>query len=362
MPVSSGGSIAAAVLRLHAKGDLRLESEMSPQPGPGQLRLSMERGGICGSDLHYYAEGGVGKIRVRAPIILGHEAAGRVESVGPEVAGFEPGMLVAVNPSRPCGHCRFCLSGRERHCLDMHFMGSAMFLPHEQGLYRTMLTVEARQCFRLPDGIGADEAACAEPLAVSLHAVSRVAGGLTGRRVLVTGAGPIGCLTIAAAKAAGATHIVASDLNAQPLEIARRMGANATVDLRERPDGVLEEGPYDVAFECSAAPQAAASAVEALEPGGVLVQVGVAGVAELPMGRMVAREIAYLGSHRFDREFAEAVTAIGTRRIDVRPIISGTYPMAHADEAFKAALDKSRSCKVQIALDTLETPLQRGEN
>ncbi|PRX09529.1 UNVERIFIED_ORG: L-idonate 5-dehydrogenase [Martelella mediterranea] len=344
----------ADILRLHAQQDLRLETCEAAAPGLGQVRIAMERGGICGSDLHYFAHGGVGQIRVREPIILGHEAAGRIEAIGQGVDTLTPGMLVAVNPSRPCGHCRFCRSGMERHCTDMHFMGSAMHLPHEQGLYRSYLTVDAAQCFAFPEGISAGEAACSEPLAVCLHAVSRVPSGVDKLNVLVTGCGPIGCLTIAAAKAAGAAHIVATDLNAEALEVASKMGADVTIDLKARPNGVSEEGPYDVAFECSAASQAVTSAIEALEPCGVLVEVGVAGTMDLPVGRMVAREISYIGTHRFDSEFADAVNAIGSRRIDVRPIITRTYPMNQAGAAFALALDKSKSCKVHIALNETE--------
>ncbi|WP_102224931.1 L-idonate 5-dehydrogenase [Acidimangrovimonas sediminis] len=348
----------ATVLRLHGAHDLRVEIAEAPAPGPGEVRLRMARGGICGSDLHYYAHGGVGAIRVREPIILGHEAAGYVLDVGPGVEGLTPGTLVSVNPSQPCGTCAQCAAGRPRHCTDMRFMGSAMFLPHAQGLYRSEITLGAAQCHPLPEGTDPGAAACAEPLAVCLHAVARAGGDLSGQSVLVTGAGPIGCLTVAAARAAGAARIVATDLNDAPLRIAEAMGAACGLNLSASPDAltadVAENGHFDTVFECSAAAPAIAGAVEALRPCGTLVQVGVAGSAELPLGRIVAREIAFLGTHRFDVEFAEAVAAIGSGRIDVAPIITATFPAADGAAALDTALDRSRSCKVLIALNPAE--------
>ncbi|MCP1168051.1 alcohol dehydrogenase catalytic domain-containing protein, partial [Limimaricola sp. ASW11-118] len=139
-------------IRLHARNDLRLETAPDPAPGPGEVRVAVRAGGICGSDLHYWADGGIGTIRVREPIILGHEFAGHVESLGPGVTGLAAGDVVAVNPSQPCGACRFCDEGQPHHCLHMRFTGSAMFLPHEQGGFRDRITVAAGRCARLSPG------------------------------------------------------------------------------------------------------------------------------------------------------------------------------------------------------------------
>ena len=122
--------------RLHAAHDLRIEDQPEPQPAPGDALIRVLRGGICGSDLHYYHDGGFGPVRVREPMILGHEAAGVVETA-PAGSGLRTGQLVALCPSRPCGECEFCAAGQDRHCLNMRFNGSAMRLPHEQGFFRT---------------------------------------------------------------------------------------------------------------------------------------------------------------------------------------------------------------------------------
>ena len=293
----------------------------------------MARGGICGSDLHYFLDGGFGPVRVREPIILGHEASGVVEAVGEGVEGVTVGALVAVNPSQPCGKCPYCRDGMPIHCLEMRFMGSAMRLPHEQGMFRRWLAVDAAQCFPVGSLVDPGEAACAEPLSVCLHAVGR-ASAVDGRRVLVTGAGPIGALTVAAARHAGAAEIIVTDLQDFALSTARAMGADRTINVARAPAALSElqvgKGTIDVAFECSASPAAIAGAVACLKPRGTLVQIGVAGETPVPLSALVGKEISYLGSQRFHDEFAQAARLISDRTIDVRPVISATYPLSES--------------------------------
>src|SRR4051812_14968779 len=136
-------TMRAAVL--HAQRDLRIEDVAAPQPGPGEVAVRIEAGGICGSDLHYYFDGGFGTVRLKEPMILGHEIAGTVARVGVEVASIKPGQRVAVNPSRPCGQCRYCQEGKQNQCLDMRFYGSAMRFPHVQGGFRDVLVCEEAQ-------------------------------------------------------------------------------------------------------------------------------------------------------------------------------------------------------------------------
>ncbi len=174
----------------HAAKDLRLEDRPTQDPAPGEVLIRMAAGGICGSDLHYYNHGGFGAVRLREPMILGHEVAGHIAALGDGVHGLEVGELVAVSPSRPCGSCTYCAQGAQNHCLNMRFYGSAMPFPHIQGAFSELLVAEAGQCAPA-GGLTPAEAAMAEPLAVVLHAARR-AGDLMGKRVLVTGCGPIG--------------------------------------------------------------------------------------------------------------------------------------------------------------------------
>jgi L-idonate 5-dehydrogenase len=339
------------VARLYGKQDLKVETQAFSEPGPGNVLLRMAVGGICGSDLHYYQDGGFGPIQVREPIISGHEASGYVDKLGDGVSELTIGALVAVNPSQPCGTCQYCDNGEPIHCLDMRFMGSAMRLPHEQGMFRDWLVVPAKQCFAFPSDITPAEAACTEPLAVCLHAVAQ-AGDLTGKKVLVTGAGPIGLLTVAAAKHAGASEIVVTDLADAALSRAPAMGATQTINVISNPQGLAPyqegKGTFDVVFDCSAAGPALRSAFAVIKPRGTIVQVGVTGDMTIPLNALVGKEVIWRGSQRFDQEFEQAVQAISSRFIDVRPIISHHFPLENAVEAFEQAGDRSVACKVQI--------------
>lgn len=342
------------VCRLYGQNDLRIETDDVAAPGAGQVLLAIAAGGICGSDMHNLSDGGIGTIRVREPIILGHEASGRVLAVGQGVDGLATGDKVAINPSRPCGACSYCTEGLPMHCLNMRFNGSAMRLPHEQGLFRDRINVQAAQCIKLPDDADLGAVACAEPLAVCLHA-AKMAGDIEGKRVLVTGAGPIGILCVAAAAKAGASEIVVTDLHDTVLDVARQMGATRVINVAR--DGAEMEryaddkGYFDVAFECSAAAAAIRSAIAALRPRGVLVQVGVVGDTPMPINAMVAKELHVQGTHRFHEEFADAVDAIVSGRIDVSPIVTKRYPLEQATDAFRTAADRSRSVKVHLSFN-----------
>lgn len=337
---------------IHAEKDLRVEATTAPRLGPRDVRVRIEAGGICGSDLHYYLHGGFGTIRVREPLILGHEIAGRVEAIGDEVSRVKPGDRVAVNPSRACGHCRYCQMGLQQHCTDMLFYGSAMRFPHVQGGFRDVLVVEERQAVKVAAGVTSSQAAFAEPLAVCLHAVKR-AGSLLGKRVLVTGAGPIGALTIVAAKAAGAAEIVATDVVDGPLPVARQMGAHAAINVMAEPDRLKDEygaekGAFDVMFEASGNQHALTGAFDVVRSGGTIVQIGNGGQFTLPMNVVVAKEFELRGSFRFHEEFAWAVDMIGSGAIDLSPLLTATVPVERAVEAFDLAADKSKAIKVQL--------------
>ncbi len=337
---------------IHGAHDLRLGSADIPALGPDDVEVRIRNGGICGSDLHYYQHGGFGTVRIREPLIPGHEIAGEVAAVGAGVTRVAPGDRVAVDPSRPCRHCVYCLEGTPRHCLDMRFFGSAMRFPHVQGGFRETLVCTEAQAVKLPPGMALEHAAFAEPLAVCLHAAAQ-AGPLLGKRVLVTGAGPIGALCILVARQAGAREVVATDLADAPLAVARRIGADHAVNMRTEPGGLdrfhADKGYFDVVFEASGAGPAVTAALLAVRPGAVVVQVGLGGDITLPMNTLVAKEIQLRGTFRFDREFAWAVQFIASGAIDVAPLLTEIVPMADAVRAFDLAGDRSRAMKVQIA-------------
>ena len=335
---------------IHSAHDLRIEDRPPETPGPGQVGLRLATGGVCGSDLHYYNHGGFGAVRLREPMILGHEVSAIVETLGPGVTGLTPGQLVAVSPSRPCGDCRYCLEGLANQCLNMRFYGSAMPFPHIQGAFRETLVADASQCVDAT-GLSAGEAAMAEPLAVALHATTR-AGGMLGKRVLVTGCGPIGVLSILAARRAGAAEIVATDLSDFTLGLARQVGADRVINTAQTPDALADyaanKGTFDVLYECTGVAAALAGGIAALRPRGVILQLGLGGDMTLPMMAITAKELELRGSFRFHPEFAVGVGLMQKGLIDVKPLITHTVGLDQAETAFKLASDRSQAMKAQI--------------
>ncbi len=338
-------------LVIHAPGDLRVEEVPTPALGPNQLRVRVRAGGICGSDLHYFNHGGFGTVRIQEPMVLGHEVAGTVEAVGPGAEGFALGQRIAISPSRPCGLCRYCQQGLQNHCLDMRYYGSAMRTPHVQGAFRQEIVIETYQAHRLAATVSDGEGAMAEPLSVALHAVRR-AGPLLGKRVLVTGCGPIGALVVIAARRAGAIQIVVTDVGEHTLNKALQVGANEAINVAEQPDGLArftaDKGHFDVLFEASGNERALRGAFDALRPRGIIVQVGLGGEMTLPVNTIVAKEFDLRGAFRFHEEFATAVELLNQGLVDLKPLISATLPYRDAGRAFALAADRSKAMKVLL--------------
>lgn len=339
---------------LHAQQDVRIETQDVGEIGAHQVLVRMGAGGVCGSDIHYFWDGGIGTIRVSEPIILGHEVAGTVQSVGNGVTRVKPGDKVALNPSQACGTCRYCREGQRHQCLNMQFFGSAMLTPHSQGGFRDLMVIDEARCESVGESVSLGEAACVEPLSVAVHAVNQAGGSLMGKRVLVTGVGPIGALVVAMARYSGALEIVATDLSEAPLKAAAAMGADIVINGRLEPQRLVadysaDKGAFDVAFECSAAAVVLKQVFSVIRPRGTVVQVGVMGETPIPMNALVGKEISLVGTHRANAEFATAARLIRERRVDVRPIITDTLPMERIDEAFSMARDRSSHMKVQLS-------------
>ncbi len=334
--------------RIHAKEDLRIEAVEAPQIGPGQVLIRLGAGGICGSDLHYYFEGRNGSFVIREPLIPGHEASGVVAKIGPGVTRVKPGDKIAVSPSHACGHCDYCREGREHLCRNMRFLGSASLYPHVQGMFCEYFVMGERQCYPVAGDITLGELAFAEPLAVALHAVNR-GPGLVGKSVLITGAGTIGCLTVIAARLAGARQITVSDVIDRPLATASEVGADRTIRA-DRDADALAAPQFDVAYEVSGSFAALKACVAAVKRGGTVVQVGTLPHEPLPfvVNEIMSKELDLKGAFRWGIEFDWAVEYLSSRRVDVRPLLSGQFPLEDAVKAFELAKDKTRSTKVQV--------------
>ena len=340
---------------IHGAFDLRIEQEAAPALGPHDVLLRLGAGGICGSDLHYYKEGRVGAFVVREPLVPGHEASGIVERIGADVTRVAPGQKVAINPSHPCGLCDYCRAGRGNLCRKMFFLGSASVFPHAQGMFRERFVMGERQLTPIDEpGISLGEIACAEPLSIGLHALHR-AGPVLGETVLITGAGTIGCMSVIAARLAGAAQVTVCDVNDRALGIASSVGADRVVrsdQLAPAELGAQLADIADVSIEAAGSPAALTTCLMATRRGGRIIQVGtLPAEVNFPANSVMARELDYRGVFRAHAAFDWAVQAIRSRRVDVRPLISAQIPLARSQEAFDLALDRSRSTKVQVISD-----------
>jgi len=338
--------------RIHAARDLRLEQAPDAELGPHDCEIRLGAGGICGSDLHYFQHGRVGAFVVREPLIPGHEASGIVARIGAEVTRVKVGDKVAINPSHPCGQCDYCRGGRLNLCRRMFFLGSASVFPHAQGMFRETFRMGEAQLTPIHEDISLGEIACAEPLSIGLHAVHR-AGVLTGKTVLVTGGGTIGCMCVIAARLAGAAHVIVCDIAERPLQMARTVGADEVV-RSDQVDASSLADRADVALEAAGSPAALATCLTATRRGGRIVQVGTLpadGIPNFPANSIMARELDYVGAFRAALAFDWAVMYLRSRRVDVRPLVSAQLPLSRAHEAFELAADRSRSTKVQVVCD-----------
>ena len=338
---------------IHGAEDLRIEDVPCPQPGPDQALVKMGAAGICGSDMHYFRDGQIGKFKIQEPLIPGHEASGVIASLGPNVTGLEEGQRVAINPSHPCGTCSRCREGRENLCDSMFFLGSASVFPHAQGMFREYFLISAKQCIPVSNQVSLEELALSEPLSVGLHAVKR-AGNLCGKKVLISGSGTIGCMVLLAAKLDGAEQVTMVDVLEEPLAIARKVGADQMLCVK--PSAVPSPellNEFDVAFEVSGAASALGNCIELVRRGGTIVQVGTIPVegVHLFANQIMVKELDIRGSMRFGNVFSRAVRLLESQKLNVQPILTGRFPIAEAAKALQLAFDKTVSMKVQIVTD-----------
>ena len=314
--------------RIHAKEDLRVEPADMPDVGAGEVLLRLGAGGICGSDLHYYFEGRNGSFVVREPLIPGHEASARRRRRRAGRHARQGGRQGRGQPVACVRPLRLLPRGPRAAVPNMKFLGSASLFPHVQGMFREYFVMGERQCYPVAGDVSLGELAFAEPLAVGLHAVNR-GGELLGKSVLVTGAGTIGCLT----RAGGAARRRAQDHRVATCSIGRsrrRAMVGADVTLRADRDGdALATPQFDVCYEVSGSFAALKTCVAAAKRGGVVVQVGTLPHEPLPfvVNELMAKELDLRGAFRWGIEFDWAVDYLSSRRVDVRPLLSGQYPL-----------------------------------
>ncbi|GAA3652184.1 zinc-binding dehydrogenase [Microbacterium marinilacus] len=323
---------------------MAIRETTTSEPGEGEVRLRVDFVGVCGSDLHYYFEGANGEYVVREPLVPGHELSGRVD-LDPS-GRLAPGTPVTVHPAR-FGTPERGIEDDPHLWPGGSYLGSASTWPHTQGGMSELLVVDAGMVRVLPDGLPVRRAVLAEPLGVALHAATR-AGDLAGANVLVSGAGPIGLLALAAAQARGAAHVTVADVLAEPLERASALGADEVIRVGADEQPVSR---FDVVLECSGVAAAIGSAGVAVRRRGTVVQVGMVPDEPRPvnLAPFISKEVDLRGTFRFHDEIDEAV-ALLLRRPEIEQVVTHVLSVDDATEAFELARDSRRSGKVVVEL------------
>ncbi|MCL6548443.1 MAG: NAD(P)-dependent alcohol dehydrogenase [Alicyclobacillus sp.] len=322
-----------------------------PELGPHEVLVKVMAVGVCGSDVHYYEHGRIGDFVVEKPIILGHECAGVVAAVGSQVTRVKPGDRVAVEPGVTCGRCDACKAGRYNLCPKVEFLAS----PPVDGAFVQYLKHPADLLFPIPDELSFEEAALVEPFSVGIHACKR-AGVQAGARVAVMGMGPVGLLTVVAARAFGASEVYVTDLEPIRLEAAKRLGATAAINVKERDaaEAVREltggEGA-DVAIETAGNPRALQSALASLRRGGRLAIVGLPAQDEIGLNVpfISSYEVDIFGIFRYANTYPQGIRFLASGQYDVKSLITDRYPLEQAKDALeRARTNKSGSLKVMV--------------
>jgi L-iditol 2-dehydrogenase len=316
-------------LRLHAPGDLQLHNEPVPRPNLGECLVQVKSVGICGSDLHWFSEAGIGDARLEQPLILGHEFA----------AVTEDGQRVAVDPSIPCGKCEYCRAGNPNFCSSLIFAGHGQ----EDGALREYIAWPERCLFPLPDTLSDAEGVMLEPLGVAIHAVDL--GKLkVGMSVGVFGCGPIGLLILQLARLSGAQAVYVTDILPHRLDAARALGATSAIlagNGSEVPEIMAATGGrgVDVAFEVAGENAAVEAAIAAVRPGGRVLLVGIPADDRTSFSASVARRkgLTIKLVRRMKHTYPRAIQLVESGQVDVRSLVTHRFPLEKSMEAFSLA-------------------------
>ncbi len=316
---------------LYGVRDIRYEDRPVPTPGPREVLVEVRAVGVCGSDVHYFEHGRIGKYVVEQPLVLGHESSGVVVERGSEATKRQVGQRVALEPGVPCGSCTQCRAGRYNLCPDIRFHGT----PPIDGTFQRYVVIHEDFAHPLPDGLSDEAGALMEPLAVGVWACRR-AGLQPGSRVLVTGAGPVGLLALQVALAAGAIEVTVSDVSRHRLDVARRLGATEVIDVAGRPLA-SDQSEVDVLIECSGQPDAVADGIRALRPAGVAVLVGMGPSAEttVPMQVIQNREIWLTGVFRYANSYPVAIALAAAGRVRLEELATHRFGLTQVADALE---------------------------
>jgi len=364
-----GGTAASSLKPSHPNPSLQVTTDHKlklveapiHEPGPGEVLLHIKTTGICGSDIHFWKQGRIGSLVVEGDCILGHEAAGLVLKLGEGVDNLQVGDRVAIEPGMPCDSCWLCRSGRYNLCEDVAFSGVYPY----HGTLQRYKTHKAKWLYRLPDSVSWAEAALLEPLSVVLHGV-KTCGLALGRPALVCGAGPIGLIALAAARASGAHPIVITDLEPKRLAFARDFVPSCVpyqVDTRLDAEGNAREirklfeaesfeynAPPSV-LECTGVESSVVTAAYAVRRGGVVCVIGVGKsvMNNLPFMHISLAEIDLRFINRYRDTWPAGIQCLGGKILDLKKLVTHTMPLEKAMDAMEICSDtRNGSIKIQI--------------
>jgi len=327
---------------LEKKGVLVEKDIRLPKPKDNQVLVKIKSVGICGSDVHYWEHGRIGKFVVNKPLILGHEAAGEITGMGKKVKGFEIGDKVVIEPGTPCWQCNYCKTGRYNMCPDIVFFAT----PPDDGALCEYVAHDSNMVYKIPDGLSTEAATLVEPLSVGVFAVRRVNVGL-GDKVVIYGSGVIGLCCMIAAKEAGAGEVTVVDIRDDRLSLAKGMGADSVINISK--DGTAKSY-YDVAFECSGVPASLTDASKSVKPGGRigLIGLGSNSTQEAPIVDFIINEQNLISIFRYANSYPTALGIIAKNKELFDKLITHRYSPDEIEKAFKTARYEPSAIKVMV--------------
>ena len=333
---------------MHDTHDVRLEDVPVPEPAPHEVLVEIQAVGVCGSDVHYYEEGRIGSFVVREPLILGHESMGTVVALGESATKHEVGERVTLEPGVPDGTCRECRAGRYNLCPNVRFFAT----PPIDGAFTNYVSINEDFAFSLPDELSDNAGALMEPLSVGIWACKK--GRVTaGDHVLVTGAGPIGLVTMQVAFAQGATEVTLTDVAGKRLEIARQLGATRALNVAEEP---LDKAglEFDVLIECSGNERALGDGIRCVRPAGSAVVVGMGPNEEtsVPLAFIQTSEILLTGTFRYANTYPTAIDLAATGKVDLDAMVTSHHGLAETEEALQASGKDPANVKPMVIPDS----------
>ncbi|KAF7729741.1 hypothetical protein EC973_003819 [Apophysomyces ossiformis] len=338
---------------LNKKEDLQIVQIAVPTPKSGEVQVQVKATGICGSDVHLWKHGEIGIFPVTQPQLLGHESAGVVTAVADDVQDLKVGDRVAIEAGIPCSQCDQCMQGRYHLCPEVVFKST----PPHHGLLAKYITHPARWLHRIPDSLTYEQGALLEPLSVAIAAIDRV-GVTFGRSLLITGAGPIGLMVLAVAKATGVSPVVITDVQASRLQYAKAMGADFVYQVDPKRGDVdvakdirqLLGGGAEYSLECTGIESSFRAAIMATKDAGTCCLVGVGKNDQLlPVNNFAMREVDIRGLFRYHHTYPRAIALMASGKLNVDHLITHKYDFMDALKAFDTASDYSTGAiKVQI--------------